>query len=190
VRRSVLLVSALAAMLAGTAACTSSTNGSPVPGGSGTSAPAPPSSGETTDTGSSTPSPGDNPLANTDPCTLLTTSAQSQLGVSGGERRDLGTERGCRWRLRGPSETFIFDVAIDDQNGLKDVPSDATVKPLADIGKHKAVQSPAKQGGGCSVLLGVGDSSRVDATAVAGVDVNKGCELATQLAQLVEPQLP
>jgi hypothetical protein len=161
-----------------------------VPGGTGTGEPSSPTTGDPTDTGSSTPSPGDSPLANTDPCTLLTTSAQSQLGVSGGERRDLGTERGCRWRLRGPTETFIFDVAIDDQNGLNDVPADATVKTVADIGKHKAVQSASKQGGACSVLLGVSDRSRVDATAVAGVDVNKGCELATQLAQLVEPQLP
>jgi hypothetical protein len=74
--------------------------------------------------------------------------------------------------------------------GIKDLSNDITVKQLPDIGKHKAVQNPAKQGGACSVIIGVTDTSRVTMTAVAGVNLQKGCELALQMAQLVEPELP
>jgi hypothetical protein len=180
----------LALLLAGVTACSDKTNGSAVPGG-----PTGNQTGSTTTTskgtGSSSPTSGSSsPLAGKDPCSLLTASAQGKLGVSNGAKHDVGSGRGCRWQQRGPSETIIFDIAIYDRAGIKDLPNDIVINKLPNIGKHEAVQNPAKQGGACAVILGVTDTSRVTAQAVAGVNLQKGCELAMQMAQLVEPELP
>lgn len=122
---------------------------------------------------------------------MLTESAKTELELSGaGEERKIGSARTCRWRKRGPSETIIFGVDIWDTAGIDDVPDDVTINPLPDIGSHKAVQGPAKQGGSCTVFMAVTDSSRVGTTVTAGTDVQKGCELALQMAKLVEPKLP
>lgn len=192
-RRLVRLVPVLAALVVGVTACSDATNGSPVPGGS-QSASQPPTGGGTTSssrTSTSQPSSGESPVADTEPCSLLTNPAKTKLGLSGaGERKDLGGGRECRWRLRGPSETYIFGVVIHDKAGIKDLSSDLEIKQLPDVGSHKAVQNPAKQGGACSVIMGVTDSSRVATTVVAGVDVQKGCDLAMQMAELVEPEIP
>jgi Protein of unknown function (DUF3558) len=182
VRRLVVLI----ALLLGTASCGGTTGGSPVPGpGGGTTA------GQRTTTATrSTPSNGKS-LAGRDPCALLSSAAQAQLGISGGQRDDQGSARGCKWRLRGPEETWIFGVDIRDSSGIKDLPKDGKNKDLSDIGSHKAVQrtDPAIPGS-CTVILGVTETSRVSNVVTAGVNQQKACELASQMARLVEPELP
>lgn len=186
-RRLALLVPVLVALIGGTTACSGKTNGSAIPGS--TTEPQSTGSTPTGRTTSGRPTSG-NQLAGKDPCSLLTSAGQAQLGVSGGEKRDVGSARTCRWRLRGPDVTLIFDVGITEKFGIKDLPADLTINPLPNVGSRKAVQNPAKQGGACSVIMDVTDSSRVDTTVVAGTDVQKACDLALQMAKLVEPELP
>lgn len=190
-RRSVLLVSALAFMLAGATACSDKTNGQAVPGG-----PTEQTGGSTTATskGSTTPktttSSGTSPITGKDPCSLLTTSAKAQLGLSGnGEKANVGSARGCNWERRNASgDLELFTVDINEHLGVKDVP--ASAKPIADIDGHKAVQGSDLGGPGtCTVVVGVTDKSRVDNTVLAGRDTQKSCELASQLAKLVAPEL-
>ena len=174
--------------LVGLAGCSDKTTGSAVPG-------APQVSGSTTneptETPSSTPTGGAGSLTDVDPCALLTSDGQAKLGVSGGEKHDVGSGRGCQWQVRAQDGNLhIFTVSVYDKVGIKDLPKDLVINNLPDIGNHHAVQNPAKQGGACSVVMGVTDSSRVTATAVAGTDVQLGCQLAMQLAQYVEPGLP
>jgi Protein of unknown function (DUF3558) len=194
VRRLVLLVSVFSAVLAGTIACSSATNGSAV-GPADTVGSEPSSRPATTprrSTTSSRPSTGNGPLAGKDPCTLLSADGQRKLGISNAPKENdkIGSGRRCRWRLRGPQDTYFFSVVIYDTLGLKDVPSSKVTK-LPNIGKHEAVR--ATEGGGpgtCAIELGVTESSRVGTDIVAGTDTQKACDLNMQLASLVEPELP
>lgn len=183
-----MLLLALAAALT---ACADSTAGTAVPGNGGTE----PTVGQSTKPGKQTTStkPGSaaSPLANVDPCTLLTSQGKAQLGISGGEKENIGSARVCKWRLRGPVDTYFFTVGIYDRLGIKDIPQNIQLKELPDIGTHKAVQDvdPANPGV-CGVTLGVTESSRVRIQVLAGTDTTKACDLALQMAKLVEPELP
>jgi hypothetical protein len=172
-------------------ACADSTDGTAVPGNGTTE----PTVGQSTTPGKKTPSTtsgsANSPLSGKDPCALLTADSKAQLGISGGEKNNVGSARGCKWRLRGPTDTYIFTVDIYDRLGIKDIPKNIPLKELPDIGTHKAVQdaNPANPGT-CGVTLGVTESSRVRTQLVAGTDTTKACELALQMATLVEPELP
>lgn len=189
-RRLALLVPVLVALVSGVAACSEKTDGSALPS-QATSSDQTTTGSTSTRTTSETPSTG-SPLANKQPCSLLPSAGQSQLGISDGEEGTIGTARRCRWRLRGPQDTYLFDVLINEDVGIKDLPSGngRDVKPLGKIGSHEAVQRTETANPGiCAVILGVTDKSRVTAQVTAGTDTAKGCDLATQLATLVEPEL-
>lgn len=192
-KRSVLLVTALAVALGAAPACSDKTGGSAVPGNpsgnqAGTSTTT--TSKGTTSTGSTSGS-NSSPLAGKDPCSLLSASAKTSLGLSGnGEKDNVGASRGCKWEQRAQSgDLYLFGIDILDKSGIKDLPSDA--KQIADVGSHKAAQTSGKGGPGtCSVIMGVTDKSRVESTVLAGTDTQKACGLALQMAKLVEPGLP
>lgn len=186
-RRLALLVPVLLALAGGVTACSDKTEGSPqvqsTTGGQTTGGP-------TTRTTTDTPTPASD-LKGKDPCTLVTSSAQAQLGISGGEKSNVGSSRGCKWRLRGSDETTFFWVDIYDSQGIKDLPNDGDTTQLPKVGSHEAVQrTDPSNPGACGVVMGVTSSSRVTATALKGTDVTVGCELAMRLARLVEPELP
>lgn len=128
-------------------------------------------------------------LADVDPCGLLDQAGLTSLGLTGGEAKTLGQARVCRYRHDGPTlnESFTVSVEVFDTLGLDDIVG-ANIQQLPKIGAHDAVSyiGPA---GGCGVSLGVGDSSRVDNTAVGGGQ-DQGCQIVAQLAALVEPKLP
>jgi hypothetical protein len=183
VRRSVLLVPVLAALLAGTLACSAKTAGTAVPGPDTTNGQEP-----TTGQTSSPRTSPTNSQAGTGalkPCELLTTSEQGQFGLGEGAEEQIGGARSCRWQKAG---SYTIVVGIFDTLGLKDVVSTSETKPVT-VGRHKAVQ---RTGGAsaCAIAIEVTESSRVDVSSVARGDVEKGCELALQAAELVEPKLP
>jgi hypothetical protein len=188
----VLLVPMLVALVGGVGACSDATNGSPVAGGTTTDNE--PTTGRTTPrtpTTTSKSGSGASPIKDTDPCSLLTAQGQSQLGVSDGQKSQVGSGRKCQWRMRGPSDTTFFSVIIYDNLGIKDLPPDLNPKALPDVGSHKAVQdTDSNNPGNCAVIMDVTESSRVSASVLIGTDTNKACDLAMQLAQLVEPELP
>lgn len=132
-------------------------------------------------------------MEETDPCALLDAAAKAKLDISGaGENRKIGVARGCRWRVRGAGESQIFDVGILDTAGITDIPATVRVEKLPNIGAHQAVQGKEQGGGpgGCTIILGVTGSSRVDLNVLAGNDTQKACDLVMELATLVEPKLP
>jgi hypothetical protein len=187
VRRWVLPVTIFAVVL-GMAACSDQTGGSPVAGGSATGSDPTGTSGQTTTSGNTS----GGSITDLDPCALLNSAARGQLGLTdSGEPDDVGTAKGCKWRLRGPSETWTFTVDLRDSGGIKDLPPENNPKPIADVGSHKAVQLAEVGGpGACSVVLGVTDSSAATASVLAGTNTQKACDLALQMAKLVEPGLP
>ncbi|MFC4858823.1 DUF3558 domain-containing protein [Actinophytocola glycyrrhizae] len=193
-RRSFLAASAaLVVLLSG---CSEPTEGNPTAGGD--------TGGETTadrtigtdpdaPTDSSQPptSGGDDPsgLADLDPCGLVDQAGLTSLGLTGGEEKTLGEARVCRYRHDGPTlnESFTVSVELFDTRGLDDIVG-SNVQQLPKIGAHDAASFVGPTGS-CGVSLAVGDSARVDNTAVGGAQ-QQGCELAARLAALVEPNLP
>jgi hypothetical protein len=178
-------VVALALLLTG---CAERTQGSPTPGddpaGQTTT-----TTTTTTTTESPTTSTEAGGLADVEPCGLVDDAGLATLGVGAGEEKTLGEARVCQWRHEGPTlnESFTLSVALFENRGLADIVG-TDVTRLPDIGSHPA-SSFVAPGGSCGVSLGVGESSRVDSTAVGG-DRQQGCQLAASLAALVEPKLP
>lgn len=194
-RRSVLLLPAVAAAIVlGLAGCADETAGNATPGDE-TSAgrPSIPDGTESTEPGEETsstePGSGDNPVAELEPCDLVSAEAAAEVGLTGGEAGETGRARDCRYRYEGATvdDSFTVGVAIFDELGLDDVVG-SNVKPVPTVGSHDAV-TYSPPAGGCAVSMAVGESSRVDTQAIGGDD-QKACQLAMQLATLVEPELP
>lgn len=187
------LLAAAAALLVLLSGCSEQTGGTPTAGGDGTvdrtittDPEAPTETGEPSSTGGEEPSG----LADVDPCGLVDQAGLDSLGLTGGEKKEIGGARVCRWRYDGASlnESFTVSVEVFDSNGLADLAENTDVQQLPKVGAHDAA-SFVDAAGVCGVSLGVGEDARVDSTAVGG-DQQQGCQLATRLATLVEPKLP
>ena len=181
-RRSVLLLSMAAAVL-GLAGCAEET--------SGTARPDSTSDSTATDQPSETSTSSEEEaggLTDVEPCDLLPASGATQLGLTEGTESSIGQGRGCRWRFEGASldDSFTVDLVLYDERGIDEVVGTDIVP--ATIGGHDAVRFKDSTEG-CIVSIAVGDASRVDSLATGG-NLQRGCELADQLAAAVEPQLP
>jgi len=172
----------MAAAVLGLAGCAQET--------SGTARPDPTSDPTTTSEQADPPTSSEEEggLTDVEPCDLLPASGATQLGLTEGTESSIGQGRGCRWRFEGASldDSFTVDLVLYDERGIDDVVGTDIVP--ATIGGHDAVRFKDSTEG-CIVSIAVGDTSRVDSLATGG-NLQRGCELADQLAVAVEPQLP
>lgn len=182
-RRSVLLLS-MAAVVLGLAGCAEKTSGAARP--DPTSDPTTTTSEQEETTTSSEEETGG--LTDVEPCDLLPASSATQLGLTEGTPSEIGQGRTCRWRFEGASldDSFTVDLVLYDERGIDDAVG-TNIVPTT-IGGHDAVTFNDSTGG-CVVSIAVGDAARVDSLATGG-NLQRGCELANQLAAAVEPQLP
>lgn len=183
-----LLVPALVLVI-GLAGCSEKTPGTALPGDDPTTTTTTTEDEATSESPSSTEAGGgDSPLADVAPCALLLPDGAAALKAGAGEEREVGEARTCRWRVEGATlnDSFTLDLALYDERGLGDV--QGTNVQQKTIGSHDAVTFTDPTGL-CVVSIGAGDSARADALATGG-DAQRGCQLAAQLADLVEPQLP
>jgi hypothetical protein len=155
-----------------------------IPGGASTSAP-------TTE-----PEVPPGPLADVDPCEMVTLDQVGSLGVSAEPEgyEELGSARTCQWRVRnvtGPMGTddATLVIAIYDDLATEDMapPADWVVTPLPAIGDHEALQKSA--GNTCFVALSMTDTAHIE-TSVTGNPNADICAVAVELAGIVEPTLP
>ncbi len=186
-RRSVLLLSmaaSAAAAVLGLAGCAEQTSGTARP--DPTSDPTTTTTSEQEETTTSAEESGG--LTDVEPCDLLPASAATALGLTEATANDVGQGRGCRWRFEGATldDSFTVDLVLYDERGISEVVGTEIVP--ATIGGHEAVRFKDSTGG-CIVSIAVGDTSRVDSLATGG-NLQRGCELADQLASAVEPRLP
>lgn len=191
-RVSVRVVSSVVAAVAmGLAGCAEETPGNATPGNeSGADRPTIPTDGpDPSEETSTEPPAGGSPLADLEPCDLVSADQAAELGISGGEADQFGEARVCVWRYEGASISDSFTVQLDffEERSVDDVVG-SDIKPVPTVGSHRAVRY-VDTAGGCAVAINTGPSSRVD-TRVVGGEEQKGCQLAMQLATLVEPGLP
>jgi hypothetical protein len=173
--------------------CTAKIAGQPLPAVTSahtSDAPSIPDTGPLPNDNSDPGNVSDNP-AGTDasttqlqPCDLLTSAEQSQLQITGANERVTDVQRLCDFNEAGD---FGLVVAIADERGLGDVQS-ATPAQALTIGAHDAVQA-TDGANGCAIILGVTDTSRVDVASAAATGA-KACDIAKQVAGLIEPKLP
>lgn len=81
-----------------------------------------------------------------------------------------------------------MQVNVFDTLGIKDVQSTGPIKSIPNVGKHKAVEY--SYGTGCAIALEVTAASRSDVYVASGNDTQRACQIATQVAHMVEPKLP
>jgi Protein of unknown function (DUF3558) len=184
--RSSVLLAAAAALLAVLAGCTERTSGDPTAGGEPTGA-TEQSTGEQTTT--TTTENGGGGVADLKPCEILDSGDAQALQLTGGEEKEVGGARVCRYRYQGATlnDSFTVSVELWDDLGLTDL-NVSDIQPTK-IGDHDAA-SFTDPGGGCGVAVGVTASSRIDNTASGGENQQLACQLATQLATVVERKLP
>jgi uncharacterized protein DUF3558 len=189
VRRSFLLVPAVVVLVGGLAACSDKATGQPVaqsptntqPGSGG---PFPTGQAGTT---SSEPSVAAGPLKGVSPCSLLSAAEVADLQAGPSKETTVNGSRGCDFEK---GQGYALSVSIWDELGLDRVVATGGIKSVPDVGSHKAVQA---KGGidACIIAVEVTKTSRVDSivTTTDGND-QKSCDLALQVAKLVEPRLP
>lgn len=163
--------------------------GNPVPQGSTT--PTTSGAGVPSGAGKTSTSPGSGAgasFAGTDPCSLLTSSEVSQLGLtlvgpeSGGRR--------CEWKVRG---TYSVDAGLKEGRGygLQDIVPDKGELSDYPVGKHEGKLLKANIGpGDCMVSIGVSETARVDIIGANSGDTNAICTIVQNVAKLIEPKLP
>lgn len=181
--RSVVPLVAGVFLLAG---CSDSQQGTALPG------PGAPSSGASA-SGTSAPAPGGGGTASLDPCALIGTADLAQYGkFTGPTKSDLGGgARGCgflRERASASDERLTVSVNVRDQQSIDTVNDSGGGKINGHQGDRKAVQAPSPPNG-CTLALAVGTTSRVD-VAIVSTDPTKACDIASKVADIVEPKLP
>jgi hypothetical protein len=116
---------------------------------------------------------------------LVSQAALSQIGESVPPKQDVvGTAPDCA--LKTPD--FTIGVAIRTDVGLDGFnPNGGTVHDIT-IGTHRGKQD-LDVSGSCVIAIGVSASSRVDVTVFPNQNGDP-CQMATTLANLIEPKLP
>ncbi|PPK66440.1 uncharacterized protein DUF3558 [Actinokineospora auranticolor] len=122
---------------------------------------------------------------------MLSSAEQAHFGITAtGKSSELGSGRLCTWQVRGQEYTSILNVILYDSAGLKDLSDTLNKKPIASIGNRQTIQVINDVEKNCAVMMAVTDTTRVATQATVGVDVDKACEMALELARVVEPKLP
>ena len=182
--RVVSLTGAIAAALV-LVACSQSSSGTPTPQDT--------TAETTTSTKTSTSNAASTvPIADIDPCTLLTPTERTQLGNLGeGERKDLGGI-GCAWSA-GPSHRVA--IVLSDKLGLDEVakPGEEVIDYAVNDRRAKKIPGNKQAGttGMCDIGLEIGPSARALIVVTMGYGTTEeACQIADQAAQVFEPKLP
>lgn len=173
------VLTCMAAVLLGVAACSSTTTGQPV---STTQA-----GGPTSTNSPSTPTSagGSGTLPVSHPCSLLSSNDFTTLGASSAPTEEMvGTAHSCDF----DSSDFSMGVGIRTNAGLADFQPPGAAPKNITVGSHQAKQQSGDTGA-CTVAIGVSNSSRVDVV-VTPISTGDPCPIALQIANLVEPKLP
>ncbi|MEY7970584.1 DUF3558 domain-containing protein [Saccharomonospora xinjiangensis] len=140
--------------------------------------------------------PGDEPISlSIDPCSLLDADTDlAEVGTfQGPDRKDRAGARSCTWQLE-PENAAAEGLVI-----ALDVRDDQTVDDLTDVGggvkqgeinNRPAAEAPDPAYEDCTLAIELDAASRIDVGIAAMDDVNDACDVARDIAYLVEPRLP
>ena len=184
--RAMSLAGVLAVALALTA-CSQSSSGTPTPQNTTAETTTTSAKASTSNTAST------SPIADIDPCTLLSSTERAQLGNLGeGERNDLGGGIGCGWAASGSHRAT---VVLNDKLSLDDFakPGDQVIDFTVNGRQAKKIPGNEKAATDnmCEIGLEIGPHARAHIVVnMADGTAEEACQLAEQVAQAVEPKLP
>lgn len=191
VNRRLAVVPVLAAAMFALIACNSSTSGSPNPttgGGQATTGGNVPTSSAGGTSGSS-----GSTLTSLQPCQLVSSSVLTELQLTQSSSGTVGGARTCSWTKpvdQNGVNGYTAGVDVRDSQGLGDASTNGYTVSPDQVGSHQGKELQSTTPGDCIVIIGVSQHSRVDVSVNAGTDTAKACQVANQLAKVVEPQLP
>lgn len=185
--RSLSLLPTLAAVVLVASGCTNEEPGVAEPG--------PPSGSSMTTSGTSQEST--EPLsASVDPCAVITPEEDFKQYGNFSPRQetseDMASARVCSWKRdkQDPlDDRLIIGLAVRDDQSVDTVNDVGGGVNTGLINKREAAEAPNPVTGGCTLAVAIEDHSRVDIN-VLSEDVNDACDIAREVAYLVEPRLP
>ncbi|WP_084789617.1 DUF3558 domain-containing protein [Saccharomonospora iraqiensis] len=131
-------------------------------------------------------------LARTNPCSLLSADELSDYGAfNEPTSEDIGSARACRYELdrQGSQlEGLRIATAIRESTGVSQAVDRGMGLRTTEANGRQLAQIPSS--GGCTVAIGVTDASRVDIVISTTAETESACEIADELAAVVEPKLP
>jgi hypothetical protein len=188
VKKHLPLVAAAAAGAIILVGCSDAQTGRAVPGtgvGATSQTSAPPSSTGT-----------DTALAAIKPCDLLTPQEAAQFKAQGpgqvGDTQASGSTSACGWHGRSASDASVsFGIDIRATQGVDELRANGGTITDGKVNSRSARQLQTVNAG-CILTLAVTPNSRVDVSVVVVGDDNstQSCQIASNIANIVEPKLP
>lgn len=159
----------------------------------GQAAPSPSSNSSSSPPMSPSASGGDSPsLADIDPCSLLSSDELSSLGnFPEGKPENVGSARTCGFKKERQKTTdpgLDLGVNIREEQGIGDAQDMGMGIDRTEANGRELAQIPGP--GGCTIAIGVSDTSRVDIVVVGDEGTQQACNDADKVAAIVEPKLP
>jgi hypothetical protein len=177
-RHLILLVPLAAVALAGTA-CTGTSDGIAAPAHS-----------------TATDDHGPTDSLSIDPCSLLDPAEDLQQYGNFTPRQESSEEMSdaetCSWQLQKQDpldDGLVVGVGVRARQDIASVTDVGGGVNRGEINGREAAEAPDPNLGGCTLAIALSEDSRVDITAVAE-EVNAACDVAREVAYLVEPRLP
>ncbi|EHR59914.1 hypothetical protein SaccyDRAFT_1001 [Saccharomonospora cyanea NA-134] len=100
--------------------------------------------------------------------------------------------RVCSWQKekQDPLEDgLVIGLAVRDAQSIDALTDVGGGVNAGSINGRKAAEAPNPSMGGCTLAVAIDDDSRIDVN-VATEEVNAACDVAREVAYLVEPRLP
>ncbi|WP_198010157.1 DUF3558 domain-containing protein [Saccharomonospora halophila] len=131
-------------------------------------------------------------LARTDPCSLLSADELHEYGsFRDSNPAEIGEARACEFvrdRSGSQIESLAFVTGIRETTGVSEAIDQGMGIRNTETNGRKLAQIPDSLG--CTIAIGVTDSSRVDVVVNTTLTTEQACEIADELAAVVEPKLP
>ena len=181
--RAVLPLAIIALAVTG---CTSTQGGTPSPAATTSGA---------ASSGTSSAGPGGAATTSLDPCSLLLVSDLTSYGtfVGPNKREEFGA-RSCGYVKQ---TQHASDAQLGVDVNIRDSQSVDTVNDLGGgitkgkvNGRASVLAAGSPDLGSCVLALAVGSTSRVDIFITSAADTKQACDVATKVADNVEPRLP
>jgi hypothetical protein len=172
----------VAAAIIGLGACSSQNPGAPVANSSTGSDPTSGSSTSQTD-----------PLASTDPCTLVTPSQVTGNDLEPPKPANAPGGRACRWTRPDDGATtdgYELQIVVYNTAGIDQLKTAGGTVTDTSVGKYHGKLFRDTPLDICAVSLATTDSSRIDIQANSNLGMDESCKLAQQLAPAVVANFP
>jgi hypothetical protein len=186
--RSVLLLPVLAAVAFAASGCTNEEPGiaDPQPEYSTSLSTSPPSSTDTNGTGSSL-----------EPCSLLDPaedlSEYGRFTSKPGSNDEGASEKICSWQKQRDDaldESLVVGLVVRGAQSVETVNDVGGGVNKGEVNGRAAAEAPNPQFHDCTLAMELDAGSRIDVVVSGMDDVNAACDVAREVAYLVEPRLP